>query len=354
MNLYLKAIAIGIAVPVIAGLSTVYLRTSTFSSYMISMLIILVSIPLLQGIDHITSKIDKKYVRIGTLLFFIFCIVSLWYFLTIWINTDFYEIVKSRAKEKNDVRICNKIGGLEWYYYTNWLAIFTEHGKRYSARYYEYCIKDFSGHIQETIKKDPTICERIENQKTRDLCNRYNAEIKNDSSVCEKIVDQSWKDQCYYGVGVSKQDAVLCEEIEGQGTREGCYLAVAKLKYDSSLCEKPQEKKMREECYYQVAKLKQDPTICGKLEVQMTKDLCYHKVAESKQDSRICERIEGNKDHCYYKVAELKKDSTICEQIQDLHLRSNCYANIAIENKIPHLCNNVISKDRDYCYSAAW
>jgi len=54
------------------------------------------------------------------------------------------------------------------------------------------------------VKKDPEICERIDDPEKKDGCYLKVAEVKKDPSVCERIKDETLKKDCYLKASSTK------------------------------------------------------------------------------------------------------------------------------------------------------
>jgi len=61
-------------------------------------------------------------------------------------------------------------------------------------------------------KRDPAICDRIQDQRNQDYCNWAVARVKGEPAICDKIQGQERRDDCYDVIECDKQTPSLCDE----------------------------------------------------------------------------------------------------------------------------------------------
>jgi hypothetical protein len=177
-------------------------------------------------------------------------------------------------------------------------------------------------------------CEKAKDQLDKDMCYNKVAEFQKDASLCENIQSASQKDGCYFDAAIPTgpygvyKDPSNCERIQNQTTREVC-LAITR--QDPSKCE-DFDTAFKDFCYWHIGMARQDLSICDKTNSSLFKESCYTLVAYHKKDPSICDNLQVElgwgrtfKYACYTGVAEATEDPSICEGINDDSLRDNCY-----------------------------
>jgi len=72
------------------------------------------------------------------------------------------------------------------------------------------------------VYRQPEICDRISDESSRDYCHSRVAEdeaLRGNPSACEDIKE---RDNCYYTVATIRKNQSLCEKIQDSATRETC------------------------------------------------------------------------------------------------------------------------------------
>jgi len=213
--------------------------------------------------------------------------------------------------------------------------------------------EQFLDYREEAVEKqDPTICEKIKAEGTRDHCYKDVGVLKEDLLICDKIQSRVIRDLCYEDVAEKKQDPNICESIEDRGSRGSCYHRVAVAKQDPALCEKMGFiQSYIEECYRNIAKETKNLNLCEKITFQNIKSLCYTDIAVVTKDPSICERYEVDKTLCYRQVAEATNDPELCEKVKTQPFRDFCFENIAEEIKSLKLCEKIEDQStKERCY----
>jgi hypothetical protein len=206
---------------------------------------------------------------------------------------------------------------------------------------------------EEAIKKqDPTICEKIKLEGTKDYCYKDVGVIKEDLSICDKIQSRVIRNLCYEDVAEKKQVPDICERIEDQSSRGSCYHRVAIARHDPALCEKTGFiQSYIEECYRDIAKETQDLNLCEKITIQNIKNLCYSDIAVIKKDASICEQYGIDKSFCYRQVAEAINDPAVCEKEKTQPFRDFCFEEIAEDLKSLEICDRIENQSiKEICY----
>ena len=97
-------------------------------------------------------------------------------------------------------------------------------------------------------KRDPSICQRIKMNLSRDECINKVAVSTYDSSLCEMIGDNLSRDECINKVAVSTYDSSLCEMIGDNWKKKNCYKDIAIKTSNRSLCEKLEDELSIRDC----------------------------------------------------------------------------------------------------------
>ncbi|MBS3058417.1 MAG: hypothetical protein J4478_03360 [Candidatus Diapherotrites archaeon] len=92
--------------------------------------------------------------------------------------------------------------------------------------------------------KSPTICEKSE--LFSDDCMIQLAESMKDGTLCERVTDDKKRNICYNHAGIATNDAALCDKIvisqvfqsSDISLKDSCYSEIAKATKNKSLCEK--------------------------------------------------------------------------------------------------------------------
>lgn len=122
--------------------------------------------------------------------------------------------------------------------------------------------------------QDSSICERIQEQESKDGCYNKIAIAEKDHTLCDEIKNQDRKDICNYFIFTEIKDTEICDKIYDRDTQNLCYGIATS---DVSSCEKIENPNPRYKCYYEVAILKRDIGICENIGEESQRNLCYKK-----------------------------------------------------------------------------
>ncbi|MBM3250892.1 MAG: hypothetical protein FJZ07_01490 [Candidatus Nealsonbacteria bacterium] len=103
--------------------------------------------------------------------------------------------------------------------------------------------------------------------------------LENDISVCDKLLDQKSREMCYADVAGTRQNLSICDKIQNQERKNACYRIVAEAKQDLSICDKILDQPEKTYCYLSIAVIKKDLSICNKISDQLMRDLCRSSIS---------------------------------------------------------------------------
>jgi capsular polysaccharide biosynthesis protein len=69
---------------------------------------------------------------------------------------------------------------------------------------------------------DANACDKIEDQRLKDICVRDIAVKDNKVDLCATIQTETLKDTCYYRIAVNQKDKNLCSKITNDFIKERC------------------------------------------------------------------------------------------------------------------------------------
>lgn len=205
--------------------------------------------------------------------------------------------------------------------------------------------------------KDVSICDKLNDLFSKDVCYISVSLENKDSNICTKIIDLSNKDNCLSQVASAKKDLLICDKIKDQNSKDFCYSDVSAATNDLNGCNKIVETIgiAKEFCLSQIALDRKDISICDNYS-QIGGDLskCYSNIAIVNKDYKLCENITSGyyKAKCYVGVGTSLKNISICNLIDDIkdgfvHNQdiNNCYSNIAIALNDKTICDNIITNE---------
>ena len=216
-------------------------------------------------------------------------------------------------------------------------------------------------YIEVAVKfKDALICEKIEDQNTKDSCLNEVGILNKDLSVCEKIVGDLRKNNCFDKIRYRKNDPFICSKMLDWERKRSCYENNAKLQeMDSSLCDNENLENDKNLCLYMIAIEKKEPLICKDISVNDEKhkyavDNCIKVIATENKNPITCSYMENkyNKLDCYRYIAPFKNEGVeFCQnELNDIFDKDICFKAVASIKKDPSICVNVVDENmRESC-----
>lgn len=172
------------------------------------------------------------------------------------------------AKELEDESICNVMENIS--IFNGWVMTFP----------IADCYTEFA-----VIKKDVSMCKRLENSKERiikNCINDYNKDFGNFENTCNDWLTKSIA-ECYTKVAVIKEDISMCRS-------ESCYIQIAKDLKDISICNTIKS----ETCLKELALVLNDVNLCKNLSEGYLKSECYHELALKLNNLSLCKYIPAD------------------------------------------------------------
>ena len=223
---------------------------------------------------------------------------------------------------------------------------------------------------QENAIQAVDVCEKISNPYRRQICI---ASIEKDVARCQD-------EDCYFHIAIQKGDTVLCGKISDSHyeNKATCKAIVEKNPDNWCKSETKSGYSVLPLCYIKTALEEDDPEICNHIPVHLNEsfnaDLNYCKALVEKKP-QFCETLSGSKKElCYFFVAATTKNPAYCSQLEGnekigkkaaclkvakrdvagLDCKNSyqfqlCEA-IAILDKEPSICENVLTGFNDRCY----
>ena len=82
--------------------------------------------------------------------------------------------------------------------------------------------KDVQDYQTAMAGSDVSACNKIADEKIRDLCMRDQAVKALDPKMCEDVTAASLKDTCYHKIAITNHDKSLCSKISNNFVRNAC------------------------------------------------------------------------------------------------------------------------------------
>jgi len=144
------------------------------------------------------------------------------------------------------------------------------------------CIRSFV-----RVSGDISLCSQIEaNTSDWFQCIKAAAVANNDKGACERIKNEKHRELCLMDVSIFSNDVELCRSLGSTARKDECikYLAIAN--NDASLCKETNSKEDRVWCIKHVARATQNPTICEEIDPgnNAARGSCYTGLFLSRDD----------------------------------------------------------------------
>ncbi len=204
-------------------------------------------------------------------------------------------------------------------------------------------------------KSDMHVCDEIQNEDQKIICQINIAKTKGNISACEKIPDEDGKDLCRAMLGIDKQDKRYCDLVKDDYFNGECNLKIAMAKNDKSMCANIKHQDSKDICYSYFGLVKQDvdQAMCNDINEVFLKEMCELVLAIKNKDTEKCEIFvgldEGTKLLCYLGMAVKHNDAEICSKIvtdidEELKAlakktRDSCFVQIAINTNDKNICS---------------
>ncbi|MFH0863204.1 MAG: hypothetical protein V1875_09290 [Candidatus Altiarchaeota archaeon] len=136
-------------------------------------------------------------------------------------------------------------------------------------------------------KRDPRLCEKIDEPMARDLCLRDVGSSTQEPAICERIITQSIGGECLRNIAVSKWDPAVCDIIEDDAQMRGCIGSFG-IEY---ACYRTNDTGTRDMCYAKAALENTKPGLCEKIRNNSMSDQCYRKLGTTLKQKELCLKI---------------------------------------------------------------
>lgn len=208
---------------------------------------------------------------------------------------DIYKCVQDVAIERGSLGICNLIKDTkEVYPYNSWGEPHTLYVKK------EDCLLELA-----EKKLDESICNKINDGKTKSRCLDRIATKKNDLSICEKIRDSEKRELCMQGIASKLNDLSVCEKLTYRYIKDICFEDIAPDLKDDELCAKINDPFGRDSCYCEIS---QDSEDLG-LKIELVE-----KIKQKTKSNHLC----------ILPVVEINKNYELCKMISDEKFKKEC------------------------------
>lgn len=183
-------------------------------------------------------------------------------------------------------------------------------------------------------KLDPSLCENIDDNDSKEGCYYEIATTMNDKSLCKKLIFR--KNSCYKNIGISENDSNVCETLKNdyqasKGDYFNCNKKLAVQLQDPLYCQRITNNMNRDNCYSQTAIQLKNPELCENITYsEKIRESCYTKNAFLLKNPSICGKIKdsGSKDECYYNLAYLYDNTSLCANVSGIAANLSCISKI--------------------------
>ncbi len=200
-------------------------------------------------------------------------------------------------------------------------------------------------------KKDETICDNIENERSMAECYKEVGVIAESVEICKKILatQEIWKVNCINNIAMNQKNVKVCYEHTDENQLGICISIMAEELSDAALCEDIIGEEVDHNaislCIGEVAKKKRDKGICANIIDIGFRNMCYSRVAIARGEISICDEIKDSRcymDECYMEIAKETGQMDLCLSMNlDDSKRQLCYLSASKKADDASLCKNV-------------